>query len=579
MMNWRVITGLLALAGVGAGLGLELYQAGRIHAGVVADGVDVAGLSIAEATAKIQAQGVSSNPPAVAVQTLAKTTRLSASELGWRPDPKRTAEAAFAVGRSGDLLTNLSTRVAAWRDGATVALVASVDAKRLTAKLSALAAPHKRAPQSAKLVYTQTPKPLYAVRPEVLGRYLDVKTAVWAYQNNPKLTTVVIPEVVVPAPLTAEQLQPRMEAANALLRPLKLVYSVAGKSTAIATTSPKSLTLTPSEVADLFFVKTDGLVPDAKSIETTVNRLSRRYDRSSENARYVMTRSGLVVRPEVVGFQLKRQDAAAKLTSAVMTPAASEVVLAANEQAPKVRAASLPDPNTFVKLASATTTYGGSPRARMINVTVAARHLDGYIVADGEEFNFNQAIGDISLRNGYAEALVIAGGRTVEGVGGGVCQVSTTAFRALYKAGLPIIERRAHAYRVRWYDPIVGFDAAVYQPSLNLRMLNDTGAPFLVRASTSGASITVSLYGPPSKRVVTVSRPRVLSVRPAPATLTQYVSYLAPGVRKQVDWAANGYTTNIFRTIRDERGSRSDSLYTVYRPWRAVVHVGRGSSD
>jgi vancomycin resistance protein YoaR len=93
---------------------------------------------------------------------------------------------------------------------------------------------------------------------------------------------------------------------------------------------------------------------------------------------------------------------------------------------------------------------------------------------------------------------VISAGRTVKGVGGGVCQASTTAFRALYKAGLPVLERNQHAYRVHWYDPLIGLDAAVYQPSLNLRMQNDTSGPLLIRTETLPGRTTVRVYGQPT---------------------------------------------------------------------------------
>jgi vancomycin resistance protein YoaR len=600
-MKGRIIAGLAAVGLAGAWGGVELYQNGRIQPGVVADGVAVGGLTLAEASAKIKAEGLATNPPKVEVVTLGQRQQLSAAALGWRPDPAKTAEAAYRIGRSHDYFTDLGVRFAVWREGQAVPLVASVDVARLKAQLTGLALPYKRAAQNAKIVYSANPKPQYALRNEVPGRALDVATAVWQYQNDPHLTALTIPELVLPATVLAKQLAPAVAQANSLLRPLKLVYQVEAspkvsasnkastQATSIATTSStssqpatptisKSLTLSASQVADLFFVKADGLSPDSKTIAATVASLGNRFDREARNARYVLERGGLGVQPEQIGFALKRQDAIAKLTEAVLDPASADVALVAAANPPKIIAASLPDPKTFVLLSSATTSYGGSPRARLINVSAASRHLDGYIVGVGEEFNFNQAIGDISLANGYATALVIANGRTTDGVGGGVCQVSTTAFRALYKAGLPIIERNPHAYRVHWYDPIIGFDAAVYQPSVNMRMQNDTGGPILVRSATRGASLTVQLYGPPNNRQVTISRPRILARMPAPPTLTQYVSYLPAGARKQVDWSADGYRITLGRTVREAGTSRSDTLFTYYKPWRAIIHVGRSTA-
>lgn len=185
---------------------------------------------------------------------------------------------------------------------------------------------------------------------------------------------------------------------------------------------------------------------------------------------------------------------------------------------PTLKAADLPEPGRLVLLSSATTTFRGSSPERIHNVRTAASRLDGHVIAPGQTFSFNQAVGQITPEAGFKEGLVISGGRTVPGVGGGVCQVSTTTFRALYKAGLPVVERNPHAYRVHWYDPIVGFDAAVYQPYLDLRMKNDTPSPLLLRTryDPDQVSLTVSVWGLPIGRTVAISDPIILSRTPTP---------------------------------------------------------------
>lgn len=264
-----------------------------------------------------------------------------------------------------------------------------------------------------------------------------------------------------------------------------------------------------------------------------------------------------------------------QLERALLRPDISELALTVVPKAALVRAADLPRAENLQLLAEATTYYGGSAAERIANVHAAARNLDGYVVPAGGVFNFNDAIGNISPENGFMEALVISGGRTIKGVGGGVCQVSTTAFRALYQAGLPILERNQHAYRVRWYDPIVGYDAAVYQPYLNLRATNDTPGPLVVRTAFTRSTLTVQLYGIPDGRQVSVSKPTILSRTPHPPP--QYIvdNSLRPGEVKQVDWAVDGYRTRITRTITRPDGKvEVDVLNSNFRPWRAVYQVG-----
>ena len=123
-----------------------------------------------------------------------------------------------------------------------------------------------------------------------------------------------------------------------------------------------------------------------------------------------------------------------------------------------------------------------SSKERVQNINAASAKFHGLLVAPGETFSMAAALGDITLDNGYAEALIIVGGPTIKGVGGGVCQVSTTLFRNAFFAGFPILERYAHAYRVGYYeqnanghDPdLAGLDATVFVPLVDFKFANDT---------------------------------------------------------------------------------------------------------
>ena len=138
------------------------------------------------------------------------------------------------------------------------------------------------------------------------------------------------------------------------------------------------------------------------------------------------------------------------------------------------------------------------------------------------------------------------------------------------------MERNQHAYWVHWYAPQMGFEAAVYQPGVDLKMKNDTGAPILIRTITdmTKGTLTVNLYGIPVKRKVTISDATVLSRTPHPPSKTIYDASLAPGQMKQVDWAVDGYNVQVTRTITDSKGTRKDTISSNYKPWQAVFAVG-----
>ena len=182
--------------------------------------------------------------------------------------------------------------------------------------------------------------------------------------------------------------------------------------------------------------------------------------------------------------------------------------------------------NTFgIKelIGSGTSLFKDSMDSRVYNINLASQRLNGILVAPNETFSFDKALGDISAFTGYKQAYVIANGRTVLGDGGGVCQVSTTFFRALLNAGLPIVERHAHAYRVGYYeeDSPPGLDATIYSPTVDLKFRNDTGNYILIQSviNLSQDRLTFFLYGKKDGRTVVMTNPVITSQTPPPPPL------------------------------------------------------------
>lgn len=226
-----------------------------------------------------------------------------------------------------------------------------------------------------------------------------------------------------------------------------------------------------------------------------------------------------------------------------------------------------------------TSTYYHSIPGRVYNVSLAASRINGILVKPGDTFSFNENLGDVSEFTGYKQAYIISGGKTILGDGGGVCQVSTTLFRALLDAGLPIIERQAHAYRVGYYeqDSPPGLDATVYSPSPDLKFKNDTGHSILItaKANPKNYSLVFELYGTSDGRVSTVSKPVVTSVTPAPEDLYQDDPTLPVGTVKQIDFkAAGARVTFNYKVVRNGETLISRSFISNYRPWQAIYLRG-----
>lgn len=222
--------------------------------------------------------------------------------------------------------------------------------------------------------------------------------------------------------------------------------------------------------------------------------------------------------------------------------------------------------------------YSHSIPSRIHNVILAASKFNGVLIPKGSEFSFNNIIGDISANTGYQSAYVIQNGRTVLGDGGGVCQVSTTAFRAALNAGLPITERHAHAYRVSYYenDSQPGFDATIYVPTVDLKFKNDTPASILIMTEVDEENmiLTFKFYGKKDDRQVEISPVTIWDVAPAPEPLYEDDPTLAKDVVKQVDYAASGAKTSFGYKVTVGEEVREQTFTSVFRPWRAVFLRG-----
>jgi vancomycin resistance protein YoaR len=226
-------------------------------------------------------------------------------------------------------------------------------------------------------------------------------------------------------------------------------------------------------------------------------------------------------------------------------------------------------------------TYYHSIPGRVFNVNLAAGRINGTLVKPGETFSFNQTLGDVSKLTGYKEAYIISGGRTILGDGGGVCQVSTTLFRSVLNAGLPVVERAAHAYRVGYYEQNSppGIDATVYSPSPDFKFINDTPNHILIRAKNDSKrySLIFELYGTSDGRVVTISKPVTSNVKPALPTVYQEDPTLPAGTQKQVDYAASGARVVFnYSVTRSGEQIYKKTFVSNYQPWAAVYLKGTG---
>lgn len=219
--------------------------------------------------------------------------------------------------------------------------------------------------------------------------------------------------------------------------------------------------------------------------------------------------------------------------------------------------------------------FAGSPVNRRHNIATGAAKLNGVLIAPGEEFSTNKALGEINGATGYLPELVIKGDKTIPEYGGGLCQIGTTMFRVALNAGLPITERRPHSYRVVYYEP-AGMDATIYSPKPDLKFINDTPAYLLLQTKIDGDNLTFELWGTPDGRQVEITTPKVYNfVSPGPTKIVE-TEDLAPGVKKCTERAHTGADAEFSRTVTSKDGEIKTETWTShYVPWSAVCLVGK----
>lgn len=233
-------------------------------------------------------------------------------------------------------------------------------------------------------------------------------------------------------------------------------------------------------------------------------------------------------------------------------------------------------------LGKGTSSFSHSTEIRNYNVEKGASIINRILVAPGETFSFIKNLGEVSLASGYKQAYIIKQGKTELDAGGGICQVSTTLFRALLDAGLNITQRQAHAYRVSYYeeDTKPGFDATVFIPNPDLQFVNDTGNYVLIQSYYDGKNrkLTYEIYGTSDGRKVEISNYKQWDAQPAPPDVWIDDPTLPLGKVVQDEHKIPGLKTSFEWTVtKNGEVINHKTFASAYVPWAAVYRKGTGN--
>lgn len=227
-------------------------------------------------------------------------------------------------------------------------------------------------------------------------------------------------------------------------------------------------------------------------------------------------------------------------------------------------------------------TYKTSPTNRIANVNRGFEQFNGMIIEQGAEFSFTSLMGPIDAANGWLPELVIKGDETIPEYGGGLCQVSSTMFRAALYSGLPITARKNHSYAVSYYAYPYGYglDATVYDPNPDLKFVNDTAGDLLIQGYTDGFDAYFVFYGTYDDRTVKMEGPYSYDYHSVSSVVTQYTDELEPGVRVLEEYAHTGFKVDWYRTITygDGTVSERENIHSDYEARPAKYSEGTAVS-
>src|SRR5688572_23489864 len=579
---------------IGWTLGYQLLYAGRIFPGVSVAGVDLSGLTPSDAAVKLNQALAYPSSGKILFRDGEKAWVATPAQLGMVFDPSSSAMTAYRLGRSGGLFGALSGQVRAGGAGVKVAPVIVFDQRVAFQYLSQIATQINQPVVEASLDLEGTN---VVATPGQVGRELKMDATL--IYLGAQLQTFSDGEV----PLVVQEVQPQIldvsaqaDAARQIIsQPLTLVMPNAAQG------DPGPYVYNPEILVNLITVQrvqNDGgpagvqVALGSNGLRDLLVPIKDHVDRLPSNAKFIFndeTRQLEQMENSSVGREL---DVGASIVAINDAIARGEhtVPLVVNEAQPKVSGTATGQELGITELIWEETSYFyGSSAARIQNIEAAAAQYHGVLVAPGETFSMGAHLGDVSLDNGFAEALIIYGGRTIKGVGGGVCQVSTTFFRAVFNAGFPIVERTPHAYRVSYYeqtasggvDPkLAGLDATVYFPLVDFKFTNDSPYWILMETYMGSGSLTWKFYSTSEGRTVTWETTGVTNVVPAPEPVFEVNQERGKNEMKQVDWAANGADVTVTRTVwRNGAVYFQDNIITHYEPWQAICQYGPDSKN
>ena len=556
-------TRLVVVLGVAAIAAIVLVRAismqGAVASGVSVQGVDIGGLSAEDARLKLKAELVPRLHRDVSVTLDAQTAPMNPAELDAHIDLRRTVDIAMQTGRLASLLLPFvySADVAP--------TIATPLRPRIPANIRMIAEPARNA--SVRIANGRV-----AISPARDGHSISPRqilhsAAVAALDGRTRV--VLRSKVTKPAISTADA---RAAATQAL--------KIAGAPVAVNVDGSRVGALPTSALQNAVAVRIDDdkavIAFSPKALAPALRSVLGSHIRDPVNAMWDTngTRAWVVPARDGIGFDPKQ--AAEAVRAAAIGGGVRQADIALEKIAPARSTDEAGKLGITTRIAGAQTELGDSSENRIHNVGLMAGILDNRLVMPGQEFSFNDAVGPRTPERGFLEGQAIVDGLLIPSIGGGVCQVATTLFDAVFAAGLQVDERHNHDLYISHYG--LGMDATVSWGDLDFRFTNDTDHPILIRATADSSSMIVNLYSAPAdeRTVESTTSNRYAVQKPEKRYILD--PYAPPKrIEKYVD-GQDGFAVDVQRIVKKNgKVLSNDTFVSTYITQPDTYIVGPGA--
>jgi vancomycin resistance protein YoaR len=501
------VFGVLALIAIILVVSFELVYAGKVYPGVAANGVYLGGLSQSEAGAKLANATTAYSTELLPITYNNTTLRIPLKQLNLNYDAKVGAE-AMRFGRTGSITDKLHAQMRALIGKSTPISSYSFPADRLDPYFAQIADDIDTTVQNAMLTFNDNHTQVTASQ---TGKRVDLGLLMQGVEAKLAQTSteaVVAPIYELAPSITTEALTAASHQADSFISSAVTVdvngaQKIIDQPTIISWLVAKPVPPKTDYLPDFYpslNTPSAKITLNATAINDYVAAIAKKTDQDAQNAALtIVNGAATVFQASHNGAKLDQADAVSQITNAITKDNASRLLtLKVAVTKPTISEDSLNNLGIKELLSEGKTYFPGSTSSRLTNVRVGAAKYNGILLAPGEQFSFGKILGDVGAEQGYKPELVILGDHEEKQYGGGLCQVSSTAYRAALLAGLPINQRYNHSFAISYYTApygVPGVDATIYYPQVDFKFTNDTGNYILIQTHMEGTTLTFDYYG------------------------------------------------------------------------------------